>query len=70
MLLKLNNRKVTIKLRFCADGIKHINWLSKEDNSSPTVYTEDTMISCMIDAMEGQYVATSDIPGAFFTKWI
>ena len=22
------------------------------------------MLSCMIDAMEGQYVATADIPGA------
>ena len=27
--------------------------------------TEGLMLSCMIDAMEGQKVATADIPGAF-----
>ena len=32
--------------------------------SSPTVSTEDLMLSCMIDAMEVWDVATSYIPGA------
>ena len=65
MLLKLNNGEVTIKVRLCADGRKQRNWLSKEDNPLPTVYTEDTLISCMMNAMEVQDVATSDVQGAF-----
>ena len=32
---------------------------------SPTVSTEGIMLLCMIDAMEGQEVKTSGIPGAF-----
>ena len=33
--------------------------------SSPTVSTDAIIISCMIDAMEGQEVETTDTPGAF-----
>ena len=33
--------------------------------SSPTVSNEGLMLSCMIDVMEGQEEATTDIPGAF-----
>ena len=65
MFLKLKSDEVTIKRRGCAHGRKHWDWLSKEDTSSPTVSTEGHMLSCMIDAMEGQEVATADIPGAF-----
>ena len=32
---------------------------------SPTIPNEGIMLLCMIDAMEGQEVATSIIPGAF-----
>ena len=32
---------------------------------SPTVSNEGLMLSCMIYAMEGQEVATANIPGAF-----
>ena len=65
MFMKLKIDEVTIKGRGCADRRKHQDWLSKEDTSSPTVYTEGLMISCMIDTVEGREAATADIPGAF-----
>ena len=65
MFLKLKNYEVTIKGRRCAYGRNKSNWISKEDTSSPTVSTEGLVLSCMIDAMEGQGVATADIAGAF-----
>ena len=54
-----------IKGRGCADGRKQREHTPKEDASSPTVAIESLMLSCAIDAMEGQDVATVDIPGAF-----
>ena len=65
MFLKLKSNEVAIQGRGCADRGKQLDWLSKEDTSSPTVSTEGHMLSCMIDAMEGQEVATADIPGVF-----
>ena len=64
MLLKLNNDEVKIKVRGCADVRTQRNWLSKEDTSLPTVSIDGLMISYIIESMEGQDVATSDIPGA------
>jgi Reverse transcriptase (RNA-dependent DNA polymerase) len=49
----------------CADGRKQRAYLSKEDVSSPTVWIEAVLLSCVIDAQEGCNVATVDIPGAF-----
>ena len=54
MFLNLKIDEVTTKGRGCTDGRKHQEWLSKEDMSSPTMPTEGLMISCMVDAMEGQ----------------
>ena len=65
MFLKLKSDEVTIKVRGCGDGRKQRDWLSMEDMSSPTVSTEGLMLSCMIDAIESQEVATADIPEAF-----
>ena len=65
MFQKLNNYKITIKRRGCADGRNQQNWISKEGTSKPTVSTEGLILSCMIDAKEGRDVATSDIPGGF-----
>ena len=65
MFLKLKSDEVAIMGVGCADGSKQRDWLSKEYTSSPTVSTEGLMLSCMIEAMEGREVATSDTPGAF-----
>ena len=61
MLLKLKNDEVNIKGRGFVGGRKKKNWISKEDTSSPTVYTEGLMLSCIIDAIEGPDVANADL---------
>ena len=65
MSIKLKNEKITIKGRGYNDVRKHMNWISKEDTTFSTVYTEGLMLSYMIDKMEGWDVPTADIPGAF-----
>ena len=65
MFLKLKIYEVTIIGRVFADRRKQRDWISKEDTSSPTVSTKGLMLLCMIDAMEGQEVATAYIPGVF-----
>jgi Reverse transcriptase (RNA-dependent DNA polymerase) len=54
-----------VKGRGCADGRKQRVYTAKEEASSPTVSIEPIMLSCVIDAKEGQHVAMADIPGAF-----
>ena len=44
--------------------IKQRNWISKEDTSYPTMYTDGLILSCVIDATEGRYLATADILGS------
>ena len=39
--------------------------MSREDVSSPTVATESTMLTAVVEAQEGRDVATCDIPNAF-----
>ena len=65
MFLK-EKRSGEIKGRGCFDGQPQREYTSKEEESTaPTVLIEGFIISCIIDAMEGRYVATVDIPGAF-----
>ena len=54
-----------IKARHCANGRPQRQWIDREDASSPTVSTEATLITSVIDAKEGRDVATCDIPNAF-----
>ena len=65
MFLKLKNDEVDIKVRGWSYGRKHKKSIPKEDTSLKTVSTEDLMLSWIIDAMEGNGVSISDIPGAF-----
>jgi hypothetical protein len=64
MFLK-EKRCGTIKGRGCADGRPQRDHMTKEETSSPTVANEALMLTCVIDAIKGQNVATVDIPGAF-----
>ncbi len=54
-----------IKGRGCTDGRSQREYTMKEDASAPTVFIELVMLSCTLDANEGQDVGTVDIPGAF-----
>ncbi len=45
--------------------------MGREEVSSPTVSTESTLLTAVIEAEEARDVATCDIPNAFVqTKWI
>jgi hypothetical protein len=54
-----------LKGRACADGSTQRVWMERDEVSSPTVSTEATIITGVIEAMERRDVATCDIPNAF-----
>ena len=64
MFLK-EKRSGKVKGRGCADGRKQRIYKTKDETSSPTIHIESLMLLCIIDAIEGRYVVTLDIPGAF-----
>ena len=55
----------SIKARHCANGSTQREYMSREDVSSPTVSTESTLLTAVIEAEEERDVATCDIPNAF-----
>ncbi len=55
----------TLKGRSCANGSVQRKWMDREEVSSPTVSTEATLITGVIEAREKRDVATCDIPNAF-----
>jgi hypothetical protein len=64
MFLK-QKRDGKIKGRTVAGGNNQRYYISKEDDSSPTVAMESVLLSCIIDAEEEWDVAVVDIPNAF-----
>ena len=64
MFLK-RKRSGKIKGRGCADGRKQREHITRAESSSPTLSTPALMATCLLDAIEGRFVATIDIPGAF-----
>ena len=54
-----------IKGRTVADGRDQRPYTTKAESSSPTVATDSLLLSLLIDVMEGRYVVTADIAGAF-----
>jgi hypothetical protein len=60
-------RTSIIKGRGCADGCKQQSLITKENASSPTVSLESLLLTCVIDAMERRYIATTDTPGALMS---
>jgi len=54
-----------IKGRHCANGNPQLQWMDREQVSSPTVMPESTMITSIIEAKENGDVAKSDITNAF-----
>ena len=64
MFLK-DKRDGVIKGRALAGGNKQRDYISKEDANSPTVATEEVLLSWIIDAEEERDVTVIDIPNAF-----
>ena len=65
LIFVTKKRDGTIKARHCANGSTQRDYMSREDVSSPTVSTESTLLTAVIEAKEGRDVATCDIPNAF-----
>jgi hypothetical protein len=55
----------TVKGRYCANGSTQRSYMEREEVASPTVSTESTLLTAVIEAEEGRDVATCDIPNAF-----
>jgi len=55
----------SIKAISCADRRPQLEYKTKDEVSSPTVYLEAMMLSRAIDANEGRYMVVTDIPGEF-----
>jgi Reverse transcriptase (RNA-dependent DNA polymerase) len=54
-----------IKARTCANGSLQLNYIDKEEATSPTALTEAIMITAAIEADENRDIMTVDIPNAF-----
>jgi hypothetical protein len=54
-----------IKGRTVANGSLQRQLYTKEETTSPTLSTDALMITILIDASEGQDVATADVAGAY-----
>jgi len=65
LIFLTEKRDGTVKARHCANGSTQREWMSREEVSSPTVSTESTMLTAVIEAEEERDVATCDIPNAF-----
>ena len=73
LLFLTEKRDKYIKSRLVYNGKSSMNWLSKEDTSSPTVTMEGIFLTAIIDAKEGRDVLSADIPNAFIQtpmKWV
>ena len=64
MFIKLK-RCGEVKSRGYVDGRPKRLYISKEEESSPTVATHALMASCLMDAIERRKVVTIDLTGAF-----
>ena len=49
----------------CADGRPQLEYITREELSSPTVSLYALMESCVMDSMDDRAIITVDIPGAF-----
>lgn len=64
MFLK-RKRSGKMKVRGCANGRPQLEYITKEESSSPTVSLYALMGSCLMDAIDGRKVITVDMSGAF-----
>jgi hypothetical protein len=65
LIFMVQKKDGRIKSRHCANGSLQRNWMEREEVSSPTVSTESTLLTAVIEAEEQRDVATCDIPNAF-----
>ena len=64
-LMFLKQKRTGEVVRGCADGRPQHDYMTKEENSAPTVSVEALLLSYTIDAMEERDISIDDIPQAF-----
>ena len=64
----VEKRDGRIKARHCTNGKPQRQLMDREYVLSPTVSTESTLITSVIDAKEGRDVGTCNIPNAFVQR--
>ena len=67
IMLVTQKRSGKSKGRLAYNGKPTREWVSKEDKSSPTCFTESILLTCGIDAWEQQDIMSIDIPNTFCT---
>jgi len=65
LMFLTEKRDGSIKGRMVYNGKPTREWMSKEDNASPTASLESIFLTAAIDAKEGRDIMTADIPNAF-----
>ncbi len=53
------------KARMVAGGNMQRGHVTKEESSSPTVFTKAVLLTSIVDALKGKDIAVVDIPNAF-----
>lgn len=65
LMFVCQKRSGEYKGRLAYKGKPAREWITHEDKSSPTAYTESIMLTCAIDAMEQRDMMTVDVPNTF-----
>ena len=65
LMLVSQKKSGEFKGRLAYNGKPTRKWVSREDKSSPTCFTESILLTCGIDAYEKRDMMSMDIPNAF-----
>jgi hypothetical protein len=64
LLFLIEKKDGMIKSRHCASGSTQRDYINREEVAAPTVSTDSTLLTAVVEVAEGRGVATCDIPNA------
>ena len=65
MVFLTEKRDKMMKSQHCANGSMQCTYMEHDEVTSLTISTEETLLTAVIEAQEGQDVATCNIPNTF-----
>ena len=65
LLFLTEERDKMIKSSYCAKGSTQCTYMEYDEVMSPTISTEGTLLTTVIEGQEGQDITTCDIPNTF-----
>ena len=65
LLFLTEKREKMIKSQHCANGSTQRTYMACDEVMSPTINTEGSLLTAVIEAQEGRDVTACDIPNAF-----